>query len=63
MKQKRSVGGDCYHTIYVTFKMKFQFYFMLMVGAIAIAPYGFFNVKIKVTIQHLKKKYGRIRLI
>ncbi len=46
LEQERSVGGDCYHTIDVTFKMKFQFYFVPMVGAMAIAPYEFFNVKI-----------------
>ena len=42
MKQERRLGGDCYHTIYVTFKMKFQSYFMPMVGVMSIAPYGFF---------------------
>jgi len=52
MKQERRLGGDCYHTIYVTFKMKIQFYFVLMVGAMAIAPYGFF-----VNLKHYNLTY------
>jgi len=34
------VGGDCYRTIDITFKIKFQSLFMPIVGAMAIAPYG-----------------------
>jgi len=33
--------GDCYRTIDTTFKIKFQSLFMPIVGAMAIAPYGF----------------------
>ena len=41
-EQGRSpVGCDCYRTIYAIFKMRFQFFFMPIFGAIAIAPYGF----------------------
>jgi len=40
------VGGDCYHTILnPIFKMKSWFYFMPDIGAMAIAPYGFLNIK------------------
>jgi len=39
------VGGDCHHTIYTTFKTEFQSLFMPIVGAMAIAPYGFFQYK------------------
>ena len=43
-EQGRSpVGCDCYRTIYTTFKIKFQFFFMPIFGAIAIAPYGLFS--------------------
>ncbi len=35
------VGCDCYRTIYTTLKTKFQFFFMPIFGAIAIAPYKF----------------------
>ena len=43
-KQGRSpVGGDCYHTTYLNCKT--DFFFMLIVGAMAIAPYGFFDIK------------------
>ena len=57
LKQEQSpVGGDCYHTIYLNCKT--NFFFMVIVGAMAIAPYGFFNVKIvkkkeKIEIQHI----------
>jgi len=37
---KALVGGDCYRTIYTTFKIKFQSLFIPIVGAMAIAPYG-----------------------
>ena len=37
------VGGDCYHTIYLNCKT--DFFFMFIVGAMAIAPYGFFDIK------------------
>ena len=37
------VGGDCYHTIYLNCKT--DSFFMLIVGAMAIAPYGFSNIK------------------
>lgn len=35
------VECDCYRTIYTTFKTKFQFLFMPILGTMAIAPYGF----------------------
>jgi len=35
-----NVEGDCYRTIYATFKIKFQSLFMPIVGAMAIAPYN-----------------------
>ena len=39
------VGGDYHHTIIdPIFKTKIWFFFMLIVGAMAIAPYGCFNV-------------------
>jgi len=43
-EQGRSpVGGDCYHTILnLISKIKFYIYYLLEVGAMAIAPYGFF---------------------
>jgi len=46
-KQGQSpVGGDCYRTILnPIFKIKFCFSFMCNVGAMAIAPYGFLNIK------------------
>ena len=34
------VGCDCYRTIHTKFKTKFQFFFMPIFGAMAIAPYG-----------------------
>ena len=34
-----NVGGDCYRTIYITFKTEFQPLFTPIVGAMAIAPY------------------------
>ena len=38
LKQEQSpVGGDCYHTIYLNCKT--DSFFMLIVGAMAIAPY------------------------
>ena len=41
------VGGDCYHTILnPIFKIKYLFDFMSNIGAIAIASYGFSNIKI-----------------
>jgi len=40
------VGGDCYHTILnPIFKIEFYIYHLLKAGAMAIAPYGFFNLK------------------
>jgi len=42
-RRRSPVGCDCYRTIYTTFKMRFQSLFMPIVGAIAIAPYGFFK--------------------
>jgi len=38
---KALVGGDCYRTIYRTFKTEFKSLFMPIVGAMAIASYGF----------------------
>ena len=39
-------GGDCHHTIINPIcKIKSWFIFMLDIGAMAIAPYGFFNIK------------------
>ena len=44
-KQKQSpVGCDCYRTIHTKFKTKFQFFFMPIFGAMAIAPYGFLSL-------------------
>jgi len=34
------VGGNCYRTIYTTFKTKFKSLFIPIIGAMAIAPYG-----------------------
>ena len=47
-EQVRSpVGGDCYHTILKhIFKIKSWFFFVLNIGAMAIASYGFSNIKI-----------------
>jgi hypothetical protein len=43
MKQReRSVGGDCYHTIFM-FGMKFNF--IPIIGAMAIAPYEYDNMQ------------------
>jgi len=46
-EQGRSpVGCDCYHTIlHSIFKIKFQSFFMTIIGAMAIAPYGFYKNK------------------
>ena len=44
-EQGRSpVGGDCYHTILnFIFTIKLYIYYLLEVGAMAIAPYGCFK--------------------
>ena len=43
---KAFVGGDCYHTILNhIFKTKFWFFFMPNIGAMAISPYRFLNIK------------------
>jgi len=43
---KKLVGGDCYHTIFnFISKRKPWYFFMSIIGAMAIAPYGFFNIK------------------
>jgi len=43
---KYFVGGDCYHTILNhIFKIKSLYFFMPNIGAMAIAPYGFVNIK------------------
>jgi len=40
------IGGDCYHTILnPIFKIKSCFSFMPDIGAMAIAPYEFLNIK------------------
>jgi len=40
------VGGDCYHTILnLIFKMKLYIYYLFEVGAMAIAPYGYFKIE------------------
>ena len=60
------VGCDCYRTIYTIFKMKFQFFFMPINGALGNAPYKhynltyflgllFFNVKIALYKKWSKK--------
>ena len=42
-EQGRSpVGGDCYHTICLN--PKTNFFFMSIIGAMAIAPYGFLSL-------------------
>jgi len=48
LKQGRSpVGGDCYHTIFHSiFIIEFQSLFITVIGAMSIAPYGFFNSKL-----------------
>jgi len=44
---KKLVGGDCYHTIFnFISKSKFWYFFMPIIGAMAIAPYGLSNIKI-----------------
>ena len=41
-KGRNPVGGDCYHTIMnLIFKIKFYIYYLLEVGAMAIAPLQF----------------------
>ena len=47
LKRGRSpVGGDCYHTIInPIFKIKSWFFFISNIGAMAIAPYGFSDIK------------------
>jgi len=46
-EQGRSpVGGDCYHTIFnFISKRKPWYFFMSIIGAMAIAPYRFVNIK------------------
>jgi len=49
------VGGDCYHTIFLPiFKTEFNSLFMLIVGAIAIAPYH---------LQSLSARFYFIRIL
>jgi len=36
----KNVGGDCYHTILIS---DIQLSFISIIGAMAIAPYGFDN--------------------
>jgi len=58
-EQGRSpVGCDCYRTIYTTFKTKFQFFFMPIFGAMAIAPYRFsLNPKLTPLVSQILLKY------
>jgi len=46
-EQGRSpVGGDCYHTIFnFISKRKPWYFFILIIGAMAIAPYGFVYIR------------------
>jgi len=37
-----TVGGDCYHTILIS-DIQFNFNFIPIIGAMAIAPYGFYK--------------------
>ena len=56
-EQGRSpVGCDCYRTICLIFKTKFQFFFMPIFGAMAIAPYKFLlNQKSQSLTDQFKK--------
>jgi len=51
---KALVGGDCYRTIYTTFKTEFQSLFMPIGGAMAIAPYG---------VQSLSARFSFMRIL
>ena len=43
---KNPVGGDCYHSILnPIFNIKLYIYYLLEVGAMAIAPYGCFKIQ------------------
>jgi len=53
-QEQSPVGGDCYRTIYTTFKIEFQSLFMPIVGAMAIAPYG---------VQSLSAKFYFMRIL
>ena len=53
---RASVGCDCHRTIYSIFKTRFQFFFMPIFGAMAIAPYGFLlNQKSQSLTDQFKK--------
>ena len=56
---KYQVGCDCYHTIlHSIFKIKFQSFFMPIIGAMAIAPYRFYkNQKYHNFIYFLQKRF------
>ena len=45
-KGRSPVGGDCYHTILnLIFKINFYIHYLLVAGAMAIAPYGCFKIQ------------------